>query len=70
MKPPRRTLLGVTPPPHANEQLRCTECGLVTPYFRGWSFTVRPRDGGRGVCDGAASNTVTGHHRWVIEAKP
>lgn len=65
-EPPRNSLLGVTPPPHSDEQLRCEDCGLVTGWFHGWSFTA----GRPGECQGADANAVTGHHRWVLEPRP
>lgn len=68
-EPPRRTLLGVTPHAHAHEQLRCQECGFVTDWFRGWSFTkgacsgIRPEPGG-------TYRAGVMQHDWVLEAKP
>lgn len=61
---PRRTLLGVTPHPHAHEQLRCRQCGFVREWFRGWSFTGHQCSG---VTEDTAGNAML--HDWVLEAK-
>lgn len=73
MAAPRRTLLGVTPHPHANDQLRCLSCGLVIDWFHGWSFTAgrdaRPGFAADPPCT-IEAHPVTGHHRWTLEPKP